>query len=61
MRDRHFAVALLRDAGGNALCDESAAEPVGVVAASTEHRRGGRQGIEHQRCTLVIAHLPPGD
>ena len=55
--DRHLAVDLRRYAARDALCGQGASKPVGVIAAIDEHRRGLRQGVEHQRRALVVAHL----
>ena len=56
--DWHFAVGLRRDAGGDAALSQRMAEPVGIVAAVGEQRLGLREGIDHHRSALVIAHLP---
>jgi hypothetical protein len=53
-----LAVLLRRDAGGNALCSQRLAEPVAVVAPIPGQGLGIRQGVEHELCALVIAHLP---
>ena len=55
--DRHLAIDLRQYAGREALSGQGASKPVGVIAAIAEHRRGLRQGVEHQRRALVVAHL----
>lgn len=58
VRDGHFAVGLRRDAGFDPTLGQGMAEPVGIVAPVGERRLGPREGIDHQRSALVIAHLP---
>jgi hypothetical protein len=55
--DRLFAVGSGRDAGRDAAFGESLAEPVGVIALIAEQLCCGRERVNHQGCTLVIAHL----
>ena len=55
--DRHLAIDLRQYAGREALCGQDASKPVGVIATIAEHRRRLRQGVEHQRRALVVAHL----
>ena len=56
-RDCGFAVGFWRDAGFYAARLECASKPVSIVAFVTQQSFGIRNGIKHQRCTLVIAHL----
>ena len=46
-----------RDAGLDPLFDQGFAKPVAVIASIGDQRLGVRQGIEHQRRALMIAHL----
>jgi len=57
MGDRGFAVGFGRNAGGDAAFGEGGAEPVGVVTLVGQELLGFRQGGQHQRCALVVAHL----
>ena len=52
-----FAVPFRRDAGFDPLFDQGFAKPVAVIAAIARQRPGQRQGIEHQPCPLMVAHL----
>jgi hypothetical protein len=53
-----LAVLLWRDAGIDPLFDQGFAKPVTVIASIARQRLGLWQGIEHQPCALMIAHLP---
>ena len=52
--DRNLAIGLRQYAGREALSGQGASKPVGVIP---EHRRGLRQGVEHQCRALVVDHL----
>lgn len=54
---RHLAVDLGQDAGEEAPSGQSGPEPVGVIASIGEQGLRRRQGIDHERRVLVIAHL----
>jgi len=58
VRDRHLSVGLRRDAGSDATLGQGMAEPVGIVAPIGERGLGLEERIDHQRGTLVVAHLP---
>ena len=58
MWDRDLPVGFRRNAGGDAARGEGGAEPVGVVTLVGEKLPGYRQGGQHQRRALVVAHLP---
>ena len=53
-----LAVPLGRDAWLDPLFDQGFAKPVTVIAAIAGQRPGMWQGIEHEPCTFMIAHLP---
>lgn len=50
-------VSFKGDAGGDTWYGERASEPVGVISSVGEHGGGGRQSIDQQGGTLVIAGL----
>lgn len=53
-----LAVPFRRDARLDAFFDQGFAKPVAVIAPIAGQRPGLRQGIEHEPCALMIAHLP---
>ncbi len=56
-----FAVPFRRDAGLDAFFDEGLAEPVAVITTIAGQRLGLlRQGVDHEPCPFMIAHLPFG-
>lgn len=57
MRDWGLAVPLGWYSGGNASLGRRCAEPVGVIAAISNQRFGLREGVDHQRRTLIVVHL----
>src|SRR5690606_27630776 len=52
-----FAASARRDARLDASCFKFLSEPCTVIAAIGDQARGLRQGVEHEACTLVVAHL----
>ncbi len=52
-----LAIPFRRDARLDPPFDQGFAEPVAVIAAVAGQRPGWRQGIEHEPCALMIAHL----
>src|SRR5208283_1364773 len=47
-----------RNTGGDSALGEGGAEPIGIVALVGKELLGFRHGGQHQRHTLVVAHLP---
>ena len=55
--DRHLAVCLCGDAGGDfALC-QGDPKLVGILALVAEQDLGIGEGVYHQRGTFIVAHL----
>ncbi len=53
----HFAAAARRDARLDAPCFRFLSEPGAAIAAIGDQMGGRRQGVEHEPCALVVAHL----
>ena len=58
--ERYLAASARWDAGLDAPHVQFGVEPRAVVTSVGDQMGGGRQGLEHEACALVVAHLAFG-